>query len=361
MALSNENLQLAQDILSQGDSIVSDELEQDWLYRAERLKTETKIFLTNIEQVRARVESVNEQEKKLYKLRKQAQSSEPGEATQFAQQISEYKASRLKEEEFKIFMQQIHWYQERLNAFFGQEIKTVYLYEGPRGQVEVYEVTGNISDALYMDIASRGGGISGRFSNNIANNGALTKMQLGEIGNVTNTYKEILTRGAATKKELKTNALWIYWEYPSLTWQKMKVSSAGDIGEAYLYFALDEEKAKMFRGVMEQDIDLFMRYGVASVDNISGLLKGDFEINGVQYAAKSAGASTMGYRQVLRLADGLSAMSYGEIVKKMQAEWNKLQKKSVSGAGRRNAAMSAAIDDTVDSLLIELTKKIRKT
>ena len=83
--MSSESLKLAQDILSQGDTIVSDELGQDWLYRAERLKVETKRFLANIEQVRARVESFNEQEKKLYKLRKQAESDDPGEATVFAQ------------------------------------------------------------------------------------------------------------------------------------------------------------------------------------------------------------------------------------------------------------------------------------
>lgn len=358
---TNEMQPIAQDILKVGDAEASQATAEDLLFKAEKLRAETKIFLRNIEEVRGKVESFNEQEKKLYKLRKQAQSANPSAAVSFAQSISEYKASRLKEEEFKTFMQHIHWYQERLNAFFGQEIKTVYLYQGPKGQVEVYEVSGNVSDVLYADIASRGGGLVGRFSNNIANNSALSKMELGEISNVTDTYKEVLTRGEATRKELKTNALWIYWEYPSAVWQKMKVSSAGDIGEAYLYFALDEEKAKMFQGAMEHDIDLFMRYGVASVDNISGLLKGDFEVNGVQYAAKSAGASAMGYRQVLKLADGLEVMSSSEIVKKMQSEWNKLQKKSASGAGRRNVALAAAVDDTIDSMLIELTKRHRKT
>jgi hypothetical protein len=47
------------------------------------------------------------------------------------------------------------------------------------------------------------------------------------------------------------------------------------------------------------------------------LLKGDFSANGVEYAAKAAGASVMGYRQVINLAleiELASAQQVGEIM-----------------------------------------------
>jgi hypothetical protein len=86
----------------------------------------------------------------------------------------------------------------------------------------------------------------------------------------------------------------------------MRVSGGeGDINEAYVSFAMLNNEIPTFQEEMEENVEDYMTdttSGVGVVDNVSGLLQGDVSVNGIEYAVKSAGASTLGLKQVIELA-----------------------------------------------------------
>ena len=50
----------------------------------------------------------------------------------------------------------------------------------------------------------------------------------------------------------------VLWK-PAEVWKKMFVAGgAGDLGEAYLYFMMSEDRVKMFNSTLEWNIDIFM-------------------------------------------------------------------------------------------------------
>ena len=83
----------------------------------------------------------------------------------------------------------------------------------------------------------------------------------------------------------------------------MTPSSLGDINEAYVAYYLQAKQYPKMSNLLEQNIDTFMQL-VSEVDSAAGLMLGDIsnEEAGIEYAVKSAGASTLSLTQVENLA-----------------------------------------------------------
>jgi hypothetical protein len=106
------------------------------------------------------------------------------------------------------------------------------------------------------------------------------------------------------------SAFIVFWENEG-KWETMRVSSEGDINEAYANFYLNK-KYFYFKKMIERDINTYMldkNYGVIAVDNISGLLQGDVNVDNIAYAIKSRGASMFGDVDIIVTATTLANMS----------------------------------------------------
>ena len=352
---------IADELLNIADNIVLEEFPTIIKGDASTLKNAANIFLSNISEIYTKIQGFNTFKKAEYKLKQLEEgkgSASPSAVVQYQKDIITYKAYRISKEEFDIFISQLDKFQTSLNAYLGKQIQTIYLYNDGK-TVEIYKLVGDISEAVRQDIASRGAGISARFdSNAINNNSVFEKIDNAQKNeSVTKTYKEVLERGNESRKWLTKRGMMIFW-CPNAVWKKMYVAGgAGDIGEAYLSFMLDDERMSLITGSdMELDVDVFMLSGVRLVDNISGLLKGDFSVGDIEYAAKAEGASMMGYRQVIALANLISKSNVDEIVNIIQEKYDKILKKEKSGSGRRNR-MKEVTNDSIDNILKDFTKK----
>lgn len=355
------DINIVDNILDQADKYVIEEFstninEGD----VNALKQATHIFLSNINDIYKKIQGFNQFKKAEHKLKELEEGkgkSSPSAVEQYRQDIITYKEYRITKEEFNIFMSQLDKFQAVLNSYLGKKIQTIYLYNDGKS-VEIFKLVGDISNAVVQDIASRGAGLSARFNASAINNSSVfEKMNIANKNeNVTKTYQEVLERGNESRKWLTKKGMMIFW-YPNSVWKKMLVAGgAGDIGEAYLSFMLDNERMNLIQGYdMELDIDVFMLSGVRLVDNISGLLKGDFSVDDIEYAAKSEGASMMGYRQILKLANNIEVSTPDEIIEIINKEYAKILKKERTGSGRRNK-MQEVLNDSVDNLLIDFTK-----
>jgi len=362
--LEKELLEIADDLLLAADNYVIEEFPTVAKDNVIALKEATSIFLSNIKDIYEKINGFNlfkKAEHKLKELENGKGKSSPKVVEEYRRNIMTYKNYQITKEEFSIFISQLEKYQKSLNNYLGQTIETIYLYNDGN-TVEIYQLVGDLSQAVTQDVASRGGGLSARFSASARNNTSVfQKMILANKNeNVTKTYQEVLIRGNESREYLTKKGMLIFW-YPNQVWKKMYVAGgAGDIGEAYLSFMLDDERMNLINGNdMEWDIDIFMISGVKLVDNISGLLKGDFSVGNIQYAAKAEGSSVMGYRQVIKLANDINNSTPEQVVEIMQKEYNKILMKEKKKSGRRNK-MAEVVGDSVDNVLIDFTKKRMK-
>lgn len=354
------------------EQVLQRELPEVFQEDAQSLKLATSSFLQNIKITYAKILRFNEMKKvehKIRELQKNTESFNESKIAELQKYLSDFKNLKIEENEFNFFISQLEKYQKSLNNYLGKKIETLYLYQGPDGTVTIYKLTGDLSKAVYQDIASRGGGMSARFSASAINDKTVfseiksstaESRKLDESNSenkLTEAYLEALRRGEKSREIIKSKGMLILWK-PAEVWKKMFVAGgAGDLGEAYLSFMMSEDRVKMFNSTLEWNIDIFMLQGVALVDNISGLLKGDFSANGIEYAAKAEGASVMGYRQVINLALEIELASVDQVVKIMQREYGKILRKEASGAGRRNK-LAEGLSNTEEKLLADFASKI---
>lgn len=326
---------------------------------AVQLKIATTAFLGNIKGCYQKILRFNEFKKAEHKIRefeKGKGNLSTSKAMELREYVAKFKELKIQEQEFNFFMSQLEKYQKALNNYLGKEIQTLYLYKNDDGEVAVYQLIGDISKAVYQDIASRGGGMSARFSaKSIHDESVFQKMKqsTAQDNNLTGTYLETLRRGEKSREIIKSNGMLVLWK-PAQVWKKMFVAGgAGDISEAYLSFLMSEERLNLFTGSdMEMNIDIFMLQGVGLVDNISGVLKGDFSANGIDYAAKAEGASVMGYKQIISLALRIELETPEKVAQIMATEYGKILRKEKSGSGRRNK-LSEHLSTEEERLLAE--------
>lgn len=209
-------------------------------------------------------------------------------------------------------------FQDLLNGIIGQEMIITYLASN-KSKVGVFNIP--LKEAfkqglLKIDITSKTYEVSMRFNGSISKleklandvDSIISKMEAGiseqEIGTLDSVYKEVVRRFKTYKGENKNGkqVSIVLWN-PNGKWYKMTPSSLGDINEAYVAYYLQAKQYPRMSGVLEQDIDIFMKL-VSEVDSAAGLMLGDIsnEEKGIEYAVKSAGASTLSLTQIENLA-----------------------------------------------------------
>lgn len=189
------------------------------------------------------------------------------------------------------------------------------------------------SVAIDKQAASKGGGLTAR----VGMGGRKTKQQKAEsfqsiidklksedvseqeistkYQKLANTYKEVLIRFAAAKAANGNDAsIWWFTDASQDDIGGMvKATQRGDLAEAFVSFIpqLVQQPGERppYTGVMDPtDVAAFLTVGVANVDNAKGRLVGDvmarLQNGSIQnWAVKAAGASHMGYQQMIELAD----------------------------------------------------------
>ena len=222
-------------------------------------------------------------------------------------------------------------FQHKLNLFLGQQIKTIYVYRGKKGEVVLAEIDSN---QVVQEDAVRH---TMRYTNKSTIMQAVdtsrkktTTAEINESHNLKLTYRETIYRANQFKKKISLanrnhdkgeqlkRQIIIMWKSGG-DWQRMTVSSMGDINEAYAAFYLNKA-FQLFQQDIESNVGTFMthpNYGVGAVDNISGLLQGDVNIGQTAYAIKSAGATVLGDVDLLNVAAALASTSPDNITQEM--------------------------------------------
>ena len=192
-------------------------------------------------------------------------------------------------------------FQQILNQFLGQQVKMIFVFENSEGEPELYEITSE--DVLKYDYSSSNSLVARYRKDSDALNHSMKRLQLTTNWNfnfpgLKATYIETLYRYRCSRQVKKRIVL---WENPLGRWHAMKVSAEGDINEAYASLVLLNRKEPTFNNSLEINIQQFLNQ-VAQVDNISGLLQGDVTDGEIQYGIKSAGASTLSLKQIIKIA-----------------------------------------------------------
>ena len=192
-------------------------------------------------------------------------------------------------------------FQQVLNNFLGQKVTMVFVFENIEGEPELYEITSE--DVLKYDYSSSNKLVARYRGDADALNHSMKKLQLAadwnfNLPNLKATYTETLYRYRCSRQ---INKRIVLWQNPYNEWHAMKVSAEGDINEAYASIVILNRKEPSFNNNMEINIEQFLNE-VAQVDNISGLLQGDVTNGNIEYGIKSAGASTLSLKQIIKIA-----------------------------------------------------------
>ena len=197
-------------------------------------------------------------------------------------------------------------FQNLLNMYLGQKVTMVYVFDDGTGP-ELYEI--KTEDILSFDYSSRNKLVARYNATSKNMQSALTKLQIDEklnfnMKNLKDTYKEVIHR---YRKSRSVGSKVVLWQVPQKIWHAMKVSAEGDINEAYASFVILNQSSPSFNySDIEYNIQDFMVKGVAEVDNMSGLLKGDVTKGNIEYGIKSANASTLSLNQIIKLANEIA-------------------------------------------------------
>lgn len=228
---------------------------------------------------------------------------------------------------------------------------------------EQYELTNENADKIFhMDVSSDGGGLVARYNTTMS---ALESMYRkteyttdGQDVNsnyLTEAYLKLLERAKATKSNNNSK---IFIPYKNGQEKKIaQISARGDIAEAYLKLLLNSSNTdKKYSNVDDAILDILV--SAEKVTNLSGMFKGDFEKkNGdqtIEIAAKSFGASFMGYKQMINFAKKtLSMLGKKDANAKIQSA---IQKKQ-TGGGKRNS-LNVQINDIIEEAVKREIEKI---
>lgn len=239
-------------------------------------------------------------------------------------------------------------FQNALNNFLGQQVKMVFVVEGSTGP-ELYEITSE--DILKFDYSSSNQ-LTARYRVTMEDLGqSLKKLEITEgdlhfsLTGLKSAYAEVLIRYRISRSEGQRRLFW----QPGGVWKEMNISAEGDINEAYAAFVLLNKVSPKFNRDLEWNIDDFAQ-GIAEVDNMSGLLKGDVSVGNIEYGIKSAGASTLGLKQMEKLAEQILKENFD------QNSLAKVQAKMIARAKTRNKIQNL-VNRVSDSLIARIVPK----
>lgn len=216
-------------------------------------------------------------------------------------------------EQYKKMMTYVLNLQNKINSFLGQEIQMIYTFISPNGTVEIYKFDNTIDHlSISRTATSRGGNISGRirFSvKELKNLEKLSPMNNYNPESLNTTFQEVYSRYVISKTKLNMRgAFYIFWKTNG-HWEGSRVTSVGVLGEAYFNFFINEY---LFSSFIEEAVKDYMtnsKYGVNIADSISGFLQGDVSKNGIEYGVKAAGASALGYTDIIKYANEIYTTS----------------------------------------------------
>lgn len=351
---------MANAAIEAADEEVSQAVKDEMRGNATMLKANAISFLTKTQDIYERILNVNRVQSIEHRLKETLKSEnvDQSKANTLTMELAELTRSTVQASEFTTFMTEVFKFQNDVNLYLGQEVKTVYVFVGRDGNPILFELD-HSGENVIMGMASKGRGISARYRN-------VTKKRMEGLKRIDDlerkfnliglksAYTETLARGKYSKTKGFKGGLRIFWKPDAGgPWKKMIISSAGDVNEAYAAFYLaNEPKPSFSSGNIEILLDEFLldsTRGVAAVDNISGLLEGDVTVGNVEYAIKSGGASALSYTQVVDLAMALRDMSPEEIANNYVEDYKqKLHNKGVT----RNK-LELILEKIVDDDLID--------
>ena len=307
------------DIMQELNDVESKELENIMKSDVLKLRKIAANFLQTALEVQTEIKNIEVLMYQQKKIRKQIMN-ELGVTGRFVKsyETEQYQLNRekIKEELEGDMVEKLYQaaftFHEEINKILGQEVRTVILLPDESGNPLLFNLTKEqIFDnkILTFEETSKSARLAARFRTNAekmrsAGIKALEKNQVGNsnlnLNKLNKTYQDVMYRYDNFDR-------FVLWLYPSKVWNWMRVSARGDIAEAYAFFFLIESEYKFNHNDnknKEHNIDDFMRNGVANVNNISGLLRGDIESadGSIQYAIKSLNASYMSISQMITLA-----------------------------------------------------------
>lgn len=249
-------------------------------------------------------------------IRAQMQSGDTSEAARMIElnrEIKDFIKGSIPEELYSSAFE----FQHQLNIILGQKVQMIFVWRDKKGHVETYEI--DEKDILKFDY-NKLHQLTGRFANMSRQlRASLTPLEktlvatdeqeqwvagLQSAFNETSWRYEYGTKGLVLFKDTSNN------------WVPFFISAQGDINEGYAAALLSDMNNPGSWGTdLEWQVYTFLMEYVANVDNQSGLLRGDITVGNVEYAVKSAGASTLGLTQLKVLAQTIVADPNYDITK----------------------------------------------
>lgn len=246
-------------------------------------------------------------------------------------------------EDLREFYEAFYRYLQAMQNFLGQKMIFVFAdNDGVLYEATIDEIIEN-KNSFKFGFSSKGG-FTARFN---TDKDEMKKMRTSNVNSnvdlttLKDIYKEILARVKISRTKLHLgNKPKVMWKTD--IWRMMNVTTMGDLAESYSSYAYGLAngiiKEDFFDGIMEKKVETFMTGGVASkaakagerseldvrglissvinVNNMKGTYAGDFSSGkgGVEYAAKSNGASSQGYIEDYKVAKRIVD---GEDIKKV--------------------------------------------
>ena len=307
-----EELDISKEIIEgfiEGSTEKTEEIIQE---NTESLKDVAETFIKNYNKFKDQVILIEQISERLQKLRHQAAESKESLPEEYQNLLNQRK-NIMTAKWYDEVEENASLFQQQLNNFLGQRVETVYVTTSGRGkskQVHIY----NLPQGKFIKPGiSSSNKLIGRYQASLRQ---LRKEKIKELSSsIDKKYKTSLDKVYLTAldryEELRKREYHgFYWLNSKKKYETITVSNKGDIGEAYLNAALTQ-KVKLGQN-LEGNLKRFAKL-VAQVDSTSGLLQGDFEKDGIQYAAKAEGASTLKMQQMINIANEiLSGKIYDE-------------------------------------------------
>lgn len=339
--------------------VVSETIQQAWADmensglkdNLQGIQQAASTFLAKVKVMHEKIVNVSQMQKSIYKIYQTTNANRMPDANglaalrnmkdMFAQlgNLSDYNNACM------AFQNQLNWY-------YGQVI--VILYTGNDWSIHQNL---NVGEHLRKELASKGRGVIQRYRTSALRQGEKMTPQdqaaLDRINDLKSVAEEINWRLQHSNKKLGLHylLLWI----PSGDWKLAWIGNMGDVREAYTALALQSEIR--LNGNMEQKIDTFVNAGLENVDNASGILLGDFNINKIMFAVKSLSASAMSYEGLISIAEQIVAQGDALTAEYMQniytqftsgGHTRQVQKNYQRQLEKHGETMESAIDKIVD-------------
>lgn len=286
--------------------MIVDQLSSNTIIESQPSLNELKLaaheFLAVIDFYQIQLNNFSALLKKQYDIRAQYGKSNVKNIDEYIANKSEIRSFLISEIPEKIYTAMFK-FQKTLNAFLGQNVVMVLVFDNGSGP-ELYQMTS--ADVLSYDYSSAGA-LTARYRNiNENTKQSLKKIEIDEtltkfsLVGLKTTRAEVIQRYTCAKQK-SSGYRYVLWQSGD-KWYKMKVTSLGDIEEAYAVFIFANKEDPSFAKDIESNVEDFLLRGVNMVDNVSGLLSGDTSLQNLEIGIKSLSASTLGMQQVKDLA-----------------------------------------------------------